>query len=107
MEIRRNELLADVADRSTVILRRFGLDEGTAQAAADDIVDDMAANWGGQYITVPKDMKYRHAKRCQAIVSAFTGANHAELAREHGLSVNSIYKILKRDQREHAARRAS
>lgn len=98
MAVLRNELLADVADRTMCILKRYGLNETSAQEAADEIVDDMADNWGGQYITVPKDMKYRNAKRRQAIVDAFTGSNHSELAAAHGLSVNAIYKILKRGQ---------
>lgn len=98
MAVRRHELLTDVADRTMVILKRYGLDSSRAQDAADSIVDDLADNWGGQYITVPKDMKYRHAKRCQAIADAFDGGNHSELATQYGLSVNAIYKILKRAQ---------
>lgn len=96
MEVRRNDLLADVADRTMEILKRFGLNDSQAQDAADNVVDDLAENWGGQFITVPKDMKYRNAKRRQAIVDAFDGSNHSELATQHGLSVNAVYKILKR-----------
>lgn len=98
MEVRRNDLLADVADRTMEILKRFGLNDSQAQDAADNVVDDLAENWGGQFITVPKDMKYRNAKRRQAIVDAFDGSNHSELATQHGLSVNAVYKILKRAQ---------
>lgn len=98
MTVRRHELLVDVADRAMAILKRYGMDIHRAQDAADAIVDDLADNWGGQYITVPKDMKYRHAKRCQAIADAFNGSNHSELATQYGLSVNAIYKVLKRAQ---------
>ncbi|TRO42198.1 Mor transcription activator family protein [Pseudomonas sp. ALS1131] len=96
--MRRNDLLADVADRTMQILTRYGLDDSQAQDAADNVVDDLAENWGGQYITVPKDMQYRNAKRRQAIVDGLDGSNHSELATQHGLSVNAIYKILKRAQ---------
>ncbi len=76
-----------------------GLEEGRyLVGAADNVVDDLAENWGGQYITVPKDMQYRNAKRRQAIVDGLDGSNHSELATQHGLSVNAIYKILKRAQ---------
>ncbi|WP_313117998.1 Mor transcription activator family protein [Ectopseudomonas guguanensis] len=98
MEVRRHDLLADVADRTMQILKRYGLNDSQAQEAADSVVDDLADNWGGQFITVPKDMKYRNAKRRQAIVEAFDGSNHSELATQHGLSVNAVYKILKRAQ---------
>ncbi|USR38084.1 Mor transcription activator-like protein [Ectopseudomonas hydrolytica] len=98
MTVRRHDLLVDVADRTMVILKRYGLDDGKAQEAADCVVDDLVENWGGQCITVPKDMKYRNAKRRQAIVDAFDGGNHSELATQHGLSVNAVYKILKRAQ---------
>lgn len=98
MEVRRHDLLADVADRTMQILKRYGLNDSQAQEAADNVVDDLADNWGGQFITVPKDMKYRNAKRRQAIVDAFDGSNHSELATQHGLSVNAVYKILKRAQ---------
>lgn len=99
-EARRHELLADVADRSAGILKGYGLGEQQAQAAGDDIADDLANNWGGQYITVPKDMQYRNAKRAQQIADEFNGTNHPELATKHGLSVSAIYKILKRVQRK-------
>lgn len=98
MTVRRHELLTDLADRTMAILEHYGLDSNRAQDAADAIVDDLADNWGGQYITVPKDMKYRHAKRRQAIADAFDGTNHSELATQFGLSVNAIYKVLKRAQ---------
>jgi len=98
MEVRRHDLLADVADRTMQILKRYGLNDSQAQEAADSVVDDLADNWGGQFITVPKDMKYRNAKRRQAIVEAFDGSNHSELATQHGLSVNAVYKILKAAQ---------
>ncbi|NMY40903.1 Mor transcription activator family protein [Pseudomonas sp. WS 5013] len=98
--MRRHELLADVADRAACILKGCGMGEQEAQDAGDAIADDLADNWGGQFITVPKDMKYRHAKRAQQIHDEFNGTNHAELATKHGLSVNAIYKILKRVQRQ-------
>lgn len=98
MVVRRNELLADVADRTMQIMKRYGLDDSQAQKAADNVADDLAENWGGQFITVPKDINYRSAKRRQAIVEAFDGSNHFELAAEFGLSVNYIYKILKSAQ---------
>lgn len=98
MAVRRNDLLADVADRAASILKGYGLTAQAAQDAGDAIADDLAINWGGQYITVPKDMKYRSAKRAQQIVDDFNGSNHSELAASHSLSVNAIYKILKRAQ---------
>lgn len=100
MTARRHELLADVADRAACILKGYGMGEQQAQDAGDAIADDLADNWGGQYITVPKDMQFRTAKRAQEIHDEFNGSNHEELARHHGLSVNAIYKILKRVQRQ-------
>lgn len=100
MAARRHELLADVAERAACILKMHGMSEREAQDAGDAIADDLAENWGGQYITVPKDMQYRHAKRAQQICDKFNGFNHAELAMQHGLTVNAIYKILKRVQRQ-------
>ena len=100
MTVRRHELLADVADRAACILKGCGMGEQEAQDAGDAIADDLADNWGGQFITVPKDMKYRHARRAQQIHDEFNGTNHAELATKRGLSVNAIYKILNRVQRQ-------
>lgn len=98
MVIRRHEILVDVADRTFEILKRFGLNDDDAQAAADCVVDDLSDNWGGQCITVPRDMNYRNAKRRQAIVDGFNGFNHSELAKEFGLTTNAVYKILRRAQ---------
>ncbi|MBG0847945.1 hypothetical protein H3222_22365 [Pseudomonas chengduensis] len=98
MARRRNDLFADMADRAMHVLKKYGLDDSQAQDAADDLVDELAENWGGQYITVPKGLSYRSAKRRQAIIDGFDGSNHSELATEHRLSVNYIYKILKSAQ---------
>lgn len=50
--------------------------------------------FGGQQIYIKKGGSRRNA----LIVSEFTGNNHADLARKHGLTIHSIYRILREEK---------
>lgn len=93
-ELKRHELLADVVDRAAHILKKRGMSESEAQTVADEIVDYMVDGWGGQYITIPKDIAREKAELYESIKAEFDGTNQQALATKHHLSINAIHRIL-------------
>lgn len=66
---------------------------------------ELAAHWGGQNIYFPMGLSYKLSQRDRQIYDDFTGANHSELARKYGVSLQWIYKIVKTVRQEEMARR--
>lgn len=58
------------------------------------ITEHFIGAWGGQQLYVPKGVGIRNAK----IVAEFTGDNHEDLARRHGITVRTVYDILAIDR---------
>ncbi len=100
------ELLVDLAEQCSVALRETaGLDKDKAEQVGREIADRMAAHWGGQNIYFPMGLSYKLSQRDRQIYDDFTGANHSELARKYGVSLQWIYKIVKTVRLEETARR--
>lgn len=96
MEIRRAEFLLDIEAHTIAVLQELGIVDDVADHAGAALADHLAEHWGGQIFTVPKDHFYRLSKREQAILSDFTGTNHAELSKKYEIGVRGLYKLLKR-----------
>ncbi|MGV2287298.1 Mor transcription activator family protein [Trinickia sp. YCB016] len=100
------ELLVDLAQHVAFTLaERLGLDAGKAEQAGREVADRMAAHWGGQNIYFPMGMSYKLSQRDRQIYDEFTGANHSDLARKYGVSLQWIYKIVKAVRQEENASR--
>ncbi|AXP78351.1 transcriptional regulator [Haemophilus influenzae] len=54
---------------------------------------------------MPKSISLFACKREKQIFNEFTGNNHASLAKKYDLSLQWIYKIVKRVQKEEIAKR--
>ncbi|WP_211232714.1 Mor transcription activator family protein [Marinobacterium litorale] len=96
MEGRRHELLEDVHARAAEVAKELGIDPDLADQIGCAIADHLAQNWGGQNFTIPMDYHYRIGKRDSEIYDLFTGNNHHILAREFGMTVRGIYKVIAR-----------
>ncbi len=100
------ELLVDLAEQCSQALReKAGLDQAQADQVAREVADRMAAHWGGQNIYFPMGLSYRLSQRDRQIYDEFTGANHSDLARKWGVSLQWVYKIVKTVGAEEIARR--
>lgn len=100
------ELLVDLAEKCALALKdTAGLDDDKATQVGREIADRMAAHWGGQNIYFPMGLSYKLSQRDRLIFDDFTGANHSELARKYGVSLQWIYKIVKTVRQEEIARR--
>ncbi len=100
------ELLIDLSDHVAAALVELAqIDQTAASQLGREIAERMAAVWGGQNIYFPQGMSMRLAQRDRQIYSEFTGANHSDLARKYGVSIQWIYKIVKAVHREERALR--
>ena len=71
----------------------------SAQAAtlADALVDELSERYEGCQLYIPKRTAHARAQRDAAIIRALDdGANHADLARIHRLTIAQIYGIVRR-----------
>lgn len=89
------EVLAYIADFIARFLRKSGAPIEVATEAGKECAGGLADCFGGQIVYMPRDVAGRINKTHQAIVQKFNGRNHAELAAEFQLSVQTIYRVLK------------
>ncbi len=92
--------LADVEEEAREQLAKallvFRVDHGETIAAnvAKSLADYLSIAWGGMPIYIPKDAK----RRASMMLDEFTGDNHAELARKYGVSLQTVYRVIKTEQ---------
>jgi len=103
MEKLRHELLTDLAEKASQLLRDFGIEADTSDQIGYALADHLAEHWGGQLISIPKNYAFKLIKRDLEIWERFNGRNHAALAVEYGISVRGIYKVIQRVKRQQTA----
>ena len=101
------DLLADLAKYTVIAVRECypAMDAETAENIGMIVALKTGYNWGGLNVYVPKSMSLFACEREKQIFNEFTGNNHAYLAKKYGLSLQWIYKIVKRVQKEEIAKR--
>ncbi|HTF98639.1 MAG TPA: Mor transcription activator family protein [Cellvibrio sp.] len=92
----RNELLTDVCDQIAKVLLEFNIEPAKAEHAGSHVANFLAEHWGGQLITFPKDHLHKITQRDLEIFEKVTAANITEIAKEYGLTVNGIYRVIRR-----------
>lgn len=98
-EIRRHELLERIREIAVQKMADYGVDAEVSEQTACALIDTLVEEWGGQYVTIPKDMMWKLAIRDIQIYDDFNGRNHSFLAKKYDLSVRAIYDIIKRVRR--------
>lgn len=91
------ELLTDLASRAQKILaEKTGMETSLAEHVGFEIAREMAENWGGQSIYVPKGHEMQLHNRDEQVWDDFDGHNHNQLAAKYKISVQWVYTIVKR-----------
>lgn len=101
----RHELLTDIADQITLILAEFSVDPEKAEQAGVSVSNHLAEHWGGQLITFPKDHLFKITQRDLEIFNKVNANNMSEVAKEYGLTVNGVYRAIKRIRKRAVAER--
>lgn len=100
------ELLTDLAEHIAVALCELvSMEVGKAEHVAKEVTERMAAHWGGQNVYFPMGQSVQLSRRDRQIYDGFNGTNHSELARQYGVSLQWIYKIVKAVRKEEIATR--
>lgn len=102
------ELLKDLADQASDLVRQMiKVPPRKAEDFGKELAFRIAENWGGQNLYIPMDMAGRRSERNEQIYKHFNGTNQAELALEHKLSVQMVYRIVKAMRAERAMKQHS
>lgn len=76
-------------------LKKNGMDAKTRTNACSEIISEFVRICGGNLFYVSTLYHEQIAERNNEIMRKFNGHNHADLAREHGISVPHLYRIIK------------
>lgn len=95
MEATRHELFNDIIDHATQVFVDMGVSEDIADQAAISIADFLANNWGGQYVTIPKDYQFKVAKR-DLEMFRFHKGDFGATARQFGMTDRGARKAIER-----------
>lgn len=74
--------------------QRLALPATQVQAAMREVAHTLCREFGGQRLSVPKDIQYPLEQRDTKLFAAFTGANIAELAFDFDLTEQQVRNIL-------------
>jgi Mor family transcriptional regulator len=95
-------LVALVADEAVRVL---GAKSDVAGLLGDEVAARFSSEFGGGLIYLPKGRVFRSSRMRRQIWEAFTGANHAELARQFDVSLPYIYSVLAKERERDRAER--
>lgn len=97
-EERRAELLISIISNVSQSLIKAGLPEDKAYDIAVQLSDDLRQDFGGELFYMPKGQDYDTIIKHHQIFKEFNGANHQELSKKYNLSVQHLYRVLKKYQ---------
>jgi Mor family transcriptional regulator len=88
------ELINTLVELGTrTLVEQCSLPEPQARESMREIAHNLARNYGGSYMYVPKDSEFQLTKRDLEIYEQLVGGNANEVARRHNLSVQQVYAI--------------
>lgn len=88
------------------ILKKNGITQNQAAQIADNAIDTMRFQFGGQCVYFPMGVSIDHKQKALQIMNDFNnGTTVAELAYRHGCSIQNIYQIIKGERVERKTKR--
>ena len=89
------EVLRSIQDHLVSILIGKGVDKTIADESAEEAVENIRINFGGEMVYIGKGKAYDINKRDARVWNDFNGKNHKELCRKYDISIQQVYKIIK------------
>jgi Mor family transcriptional regulator len=90
------EILVDIAEQVEERLIATGVERDDAARMGWDIAGHLHAYWGGGGLYICKGLLYQVSLRDAEIYRRFNGENHDWLASEYNLTVQHVYRVIKR-----------
>lgn len=95
------EILADLIATLSAVMRKKGHPAEQVNEIAFETAETIRANWGGQLLYIGKGKDFDIDARDEEISGKHDGSNVDVLAREFGMSVQHIYRILAKVRAKH------
>lgn len=90
------EFIVALADLTSNTLQNIaGLHADSADLVSYEVIRSFCDSFGGSPLYVPKIDRLELCEKYRSIWLAFTGQNHAELARKYRISLTHVYRIIK------------
>lgn len=102
-----SEILVDLAEQVEERLASIGWERGEARTLSLAVARQMNVHWGGGLLYICKGRLYEISLLHHDIWRRFNGSNHDWLAQEYNLSVQCVYRIVKRVGAAERAKRQS
>lgn len=91
----RAEMTRETVDHvQALLVRKHGFNPDAARRAGHDVADMLAREFGGIQLTIPDGFHFKALIGHAALLKAFIGDNHQELAAAHGLTVDQVHEVL-------------
>ncbi|MGE4191829.1 MAG: Mor transcription activator family protein [Pseudodesulfovibrio sp.] len=102
---RATSLLDDLANKVAQRARKdLKVSKGMAEQFGADVAEDISEDWGGLNFYLPKDIVSKVRSRDAQIYDEFTGDNHEELALKYDMSIQYIYRIVRKERERRSVR---
>lgn len=82
----------------TIIRERTGLHDYLARPIADDILQAMRRNLGGERVYIPERARAERAELYALIAREYDGTNRDALCRRHHISRRTFYRAVRRER---------
>lgn len=97
LDLRRHQLLQDVAERSAQFaIKHLAVEEDKAIDFGNDLADFLSEHWKGQSIYISADTRYHHTERDLEIFRRMKRGNANEIAKDLGISFVRVHQIHRR-----------
>lgn len=102
--INNDVLMLGIREAVEQVLTAGGVEKHDATACGLVIADNLRQAWVRNIIHIPFDISYKRMQRNKQIFEAFDGSNHSKLAKDHKMSVQAIYRIVKQMRADYIRR---
>ena len=92
-------VLAELYDITSDGLKKAGYKQEDCQSISGVVIKALSAMGGGRYFYMPASGSWERSVRDTQLFQDFTGTNIEDLVRKYGISLQSVYSII-RKQRE-------
>ncbi|AUK44873.1 MULTISPECIES: Mor transcription activator family protein [Pasteurella] len=100
------EILLELAKYiELTLVKKIEIEAENARQIGIEIAQTISKNWGGSVVYIPRNLIFILNERDRKIFNEFNGTNHRDLAKKYGVSMQWVYTIVKRINKEEIAKR--
>lgn len=97
-----DEILSTISDKCAKVLKKLGINSAHAHRAALAVADHISFEFGGQLVYFKQYKKEDIEERNLTIIEEYKSGliTVGEISRKYGISMQSVYKILRKAKNE-------